>query len=357
MDNNFYIFFDFTFNSIKAGRVIIRLFNDVVPKCAENLRALCTGEKGIGRLQKPLHYKNSRIHKVIPQCMIQGGDIIKGDGTSGESIYGECFDDENFSIKHDKPGLVGLIRNGSNKNSSQFYITTVPCYHLDNSNVVVGEVIKGLDIIIEMSEIPKCNDLPLQEILIADCGQLEPTVSWNVNENDGTLDVYPPWPNDLDHTFDENQFETVVTNINVSGNMYFKKQSYLDAERKYKKAIRYIDWYFRKNTQSPKELAEFKNKVLLNLTAVRLNINKNKEALENCNEVLKDNPNSGKAYYRRARAKMGLKEYDDALSDLNKAYNLHPTDRNIKHLFDIIKTKKRLYTEKERKFCLKAFSY
>lgn len=89
----------FIFQSyLLVGRMIIELRADVVPKTAENFRALCTGEKGIGKSGKALHYKGSKFHKVQRMFMAQGGDVVSGSGYGGESIYGRYFDDENFTL-------------------------------------------------------------------------------------------------------------------------------------------------------------------------------------------------------------------------------------------------------------------
>ncbi|XP_076274261.1 cyclophilin 40 isoform X2 [Rhynchophorus ferrugineus] len=283
------------------------------------------------------------------------GPFVRGKGAWGGCIN-LCIIKAQESIKHEKPGLVGVINNGPNRNSSQFYITTVPCYHLDNTNVVIGEVVKGLDIIVEMSDIPRQNDIPLKSIIIENCGEFKPGEPWNINENDGTPDVYPPWPSDLDNEVSEPEIKIMVNNINLSGNFFYQKGQFLESEKKYKKALRYLDWYTTNHKK--KQQADFvtlKHLLLLNLTATRLNINKNKEALEHCNEILKANPNYGKAYYRRAKAKLGLKEYDSALNDLKKAYKIHPQDKHIKSLFDIIKTRRQIYSVKEKQFCLNAF--
>lgn len=172
--NNPKVYFDLTVNAEPMGRVTMQVYQDICPKTANNFIALCTGEKGNCSTGQPLHYKGSTFHRVIKGFMLQGGDFTKGDGTGGESIYGEKFDDENFKLKHTEPGLLSMANAGPNTNGSQFFITTVSTPHLDDKHVVFGRVLGGMDVIkkIEASE-TDTGDKPLSEVVIAECGLLE----------------------------------------------------------------------------------------------------------------------------------------------------------------------------------------
>merc|ERR1719389_604407 len=148
----------------------MELYSDVVPKTAENFRALCTGEKGIGKSGKPLHYKGSSFHRIIPDFMCQGGDFTHGDGTGGESIYGEKFEDENFKIKHTKKGLLSMANAGKNTNGSQFFITLKDTPHLDGKHVVFGEVLEGYDEVVKKIEaLGTSSGSPNKAVVIVDC--------------------------------------------------------------------------------------------------------------------------------------------------------------------------------------------
>ena len=166
------VFFDVEADGVPLGRITFGLYGKVVPKTVENFRALCTGENGKTNEGKPLHFKGSVFHRVIPDFMIQGGDFTRGDGTGGESIYGKKFPDENFQLKHKGPGLLSMANAGPNTNGSQFFITTVVTPWLDGKHVVFGEVLEGFDIAKKIEALGSQSGKPSKRIVVADSGEL-----------------------------------------------------------------------------------------------------------------------------------------------------------------------------------------
>lgn len=166
------VFFDILIGKMKAGRVVMELFADVTPKTAENFRALCTGEKGLGRSGKPLHYKGSMFHRIIPNFMCQGGDFTMGNGRGGESIYGLKFDDENFKLKHTGKGILSMANAGPHSNGSQFFICTEKTSWLDGKHVVFGKVVEGYSVVTEMEKVGSDSGSTRERVVIEDCGQI-----------------------------------------------------------------------------------------------------------------------------------------------------------------------------------------
>ncbi|MFD0311659.1 peptidylprolyl isomerase [Streptomyces sp. NPDC059517] len=160
------VFFDITIDGDAAGRIVFDLYDDVVPKTAQNFRELATGQHGYG-------YEGSGFHRVIPEFMLQGGDFTRGDGTGGKSIYGAKFDDENFKLKHDKPFLLSMANSGPNSNGSQFFITTIITSWLDGKHVVFGEVIEGQDLVRKIESLGSGSGTTRAKIVIAASGIVE----------------------------------------------------------------------------------------------------------------------------------------------------------------------------------------
>ncbi|KAJ1473367.1 cyclophilin type peptidyl-prolyl cis-trans isomerase/CLD-domain-containing protein [Baffinella frigidus] len=187
---NPHVFFEIKIGMLRAGRIEMELYADVVPKTARNFLELCTGEAGMGKEGKPLHFKGSKFHRIIKGFMAQGGDFTMGNGTGGESIYGAKFPDramgngtgsesiygakfpdENFRAKHTGPGMLSMANSGPGTNGSQFFITFGPTPHLNGKHVVFGKVVKGLEVVRVMEgQQTGPKDKPIDDITIMDSG-------------------------------------------------------------------------------------------------------------------------------------------------------------------------------------------
>tara|TARA_R110002049_G_scaffold27321_2_gene94381 strand:+ start:663281 stop:663928 length:648 start_codon:yes stop_codon:yes gene_type:complete len=168
------VYFDMAVNGDPAGRIVIGLFGEDVPKTSENFRALCTGEKGKTSGGIPLSYEGCVFHRIIPGFMLQGGDFTNSNGTGGVSIYGEKFADENFKYFHNAPGLLSMANAGPNTNGSQFFITTVPTPHLNGKHVVFGRVIEGMDVVKKLEALGSAPYGKTRGVItIAKCGEVK----------------------------------------------------------------------------------------------------------------------------------------------------------------------------------------
>ncbi|CAN9497895.1 unnamed protein product [Ophioblennius macclurei] len=164
-DTNPQVFLKVAAGDKELGTITVELFSHIVPKTAENFRALCTGEKGFG-------LRDSIFHRVIPDFMCQGGDITNSNGTGGQSIYGSKFEDENFDVRHTGPGILSMANQGRDTNNSQFFITLKKAEHLDFKHVAFGWVRDGMEVVQQMGELGTKSGTPTKILSITDCGQL-----------------------------------------------------------------------------------------------------------------------------------------------------------------------------------------
>ncbi|KAJ3374387.1 peptidyl-prolyl cis-trans isomerase cpr6 [Allomyces arbusculus] len=334
-------FFDFTLGGQPLGRVVFELYDADVPKTAENFRALCTGEKGLGKAGKPLHYKGATFHRVIKNFMIQGGDFTAGNGTGGESIYGEKFEDEAFVHTHDQPFLLSMANAGPNTNGSQFFITTTLTPHLDNKHVVFGRVVQGKNIVRTVENTKTgASDKPLRDVVIADCGELtgaalaESIAADAKFEWCGPLgadgDNSPDFPEDLgSNKLTAATVVPLAADLRARGNAAFKAADYAGASRAYAKAERYLDAVSDKT----EEVTAAKIPCVLNRAMCALKLAQFADAVSAAESVLAL-PGVGvadqtKAHFRAGCAYASLKSSEMATKHLEAARKLAPEDKAI----------------------------
>jgi len=296
------VFFEIEQEGGTCGRITFELYDDVVPKTAENFRQLCTHEKGFG-------YKGSIFHRVIKDFMLQGGDFTNFNGTGGKSIYGTKFEDENFEMKHTRPGLLSMANSGPNTNGSQFFITTTETPHLDGKHVVFGEVIDGMDIVREIEDCEKAgaqNSDPVKKITVIECGE------------SGEADPNDPYPSNPKKYEGEEPLEQVAEKIRTRGNDFFKEKDFKAALRQYGKAIKYSE-----------EGSEQFVKSWGNIAAVSIMEKKWNVALKAANTVLKHSPEDFKALSRKGQALFRMSDFSEAKKVLKKAKEIKDDDKTV----------------------------
>ncbi|KXJ92074.1 40 kDa peptidyl-prolyl cis-trans isomerase [Microdochium bolleyi] len=364
------VFFDIQIGKQAAGRVTFELYDDVVPKTADNFRALCTGEKGVGKAGKPLHYKGSSFHRVIKQFMIQGGDFTAGDGTGGESIYGAKFEDENFALKHEKPFLLSMANAGPGTNGSQFFVTTVATPHLDGKHVVFGEVKTGKSIIRQIENVPtQTGDRPVanKECTIVDCGELTgaDADAADTKAPDAYGDPYEDYPEDETSAGEltASKVVEIATKCKEYGNAAFKKGDIAVGLAKYQKGIRYLN-------EEP-EVKDSPEGTEAALNSLRFTLNSNSALLSIKLEQWDDAERSAasalavpgitdaekaKALYRRGLSYVKLKDEDSALAALQEANKLVPGDAAITKELEAVKKQASARSAKEKAAYKKFFN-
>lgn len=344
-------YFDISIGGEPLGRVVFELFDDEVPKTAENFRALCTGEKGIGKLGEPLCYKGSKFHRVIRNFMIQGGDFTAGNGTGGESIYGEKFDDESFAHKHDEPFLLSMANAGPNTNGSQFFITTVPTPHLDGKHVVFGRVFKGKGVVkaIEQTETDS-SDKPKEDVTITSSGMWSPELETPDTTGDATAEFPEDEPRVSTEKSNENiaQALSIAKDLKALGTSQLKQGNSKVALAKYRKALRYAyEFDVDEDKELYKEFESLKVALQLNISLVALRDQQYKSAERAATNVLglptSNATDKSKALFRRGTAKRYLKNLEGAESDLVESFKLMndaKTEQELKSVRALIEKKK-----------------
>ncbi|KAG9010307.1 peptidyl-prolyl cis-trans isomerase cpr6 [Tulasnella sp. JGI-2019a] len=376
-------YFDLTHGGRDIGRVVFSLYHDQVPKTVENFRALCTGEKGESSVsKKKLWYQGSGFHRIIKNFMIQGGDFTAGNGTGGESIYGEKFEDEAFIGKHSRPMLLSMANAGAHTNGSQFFITVTATPHLDGKHVIFGEVLKGKSVVRYLERVETSSgDVPVEPVTIVKSGELaegeDDGIVATVPSSDGTTDKYEDYPEDessCDVMSDLDATMRVAKEVKEIGTTLFKAGKVASALEKYEKSIRYLDLHPVQPDGISADFWTTYQALLLSCllngalcanklpspsapspSHSRLSVKLTSRALGLSGLTISDT-DKGKALFRRGVAKIALKDEDEAYADLVEANKLVPGDESLKKEMMKLKAKQKEKRDKEKKAFKNLFS-
>lgn len=164
------------------GRITIACFGDIVPITCLNFVSLA---KGYRKSKEVLWYKNTPIHRIIRDFVIQMGDVSGQKGKGGKSIYGDTFQDENFKLSHRGTGWVSMANFGRDTNGAQFFIMLQPARWLDGKHVVFGKVIKGMDMVRKIGEAETyVTGKPKMSIKVVDSGVVGLASKYEIPENE-----------------------------------------------------------------------------------------------------------------------------------------------------------------------------
>ena len=364
------VYFSISIGDVPAGKVVFQLYNDVVPRTAENFRCLCTGEKGNGTTGVALSYKNSIFHRVIKSFMIQGGDFTAFNGTGGESIYGEKFADEDFSIKHEKPFLLSMANAGKDTNGSQFFVTTVPTPHLDGKHVVFGEVVAGKSLVRKIEDLKVEDDKPVKECKIVDCGEVPESVSpeeFTKKQADATGDAYEDFPEDQLQGGKEwtgKEIVDIAEDLKAMGTKALKGGDTAVALAKYQKALAYLHKYPAPlDSDAPEvgtKLTQLKIALHNNSSMVQQKLKQYADSAKSADKALEvtgiSDEQKAKALFRKGVAAKEMRNDDEAVAALEQASKLAPNDAAVKAELAAVKKKAVDERARQKKAYSKAFA-